>query len=392
MKQIKKLFQKAARIAAAGSIAAVSLAAMPAATASASTLYGDVNNDGSVNITDSVSLNRYLAGMIPASDINMKYTDVDKNMVIDVNDSKVLSGFLVQTVSTLPYSESGNTFNYSASSYTMPADGLRSYAKYVCSTGKRSSYQLQPASSASATSGGEDDRVLDSSANAQCIVYLSYTDGSGVGYRGSGFIVDDHVIATCAHCLYDGKTNTFNTNYKVKVYNAAGTSVVATYDAKELHVPNSYIGALGANPEDSEPVFCYDYGLIYVEEDLSAYGKMGLGAITDKFPYTSQEVYVSGFPGEVDGVGDNVHGRYVGAGNIAVYTDSTYEPYRVTYSSYASGGDSGGPVYLEYTLNGSTFRSAIGIHTSGNETGDVHSGTRITLPVLRFYQNNSNIG
>lgn len=48
-------------------------------TASASTIYGDVNNDGVVGTSDTVALNKYLSGMI--SNINMKYADVDKNTV-----------------------------------------------------------------------------------------------------------------------------------------------------------------------------------------------------------------------------------------------------------------------------------------------------------------------
>lgn len=340
-------------------------------TASASTIYGDVNNDGAVGTSDTVALNKYLSGMI--SNINMKYADVDKNTVIDVNDSKVLLKYLVHSVEFLPYSESGSTFNYL--NYIVPTDSARTYVKYNCSNGNQNTYTLQKPSSTATISGDYDDRQIDSSSNAQCIVYLTFNDSNGDAYRGSGFIVSNHIIATAAHVLYDGVA--FSTDLSVKVYNKEGTSVVAAYDASELHVPANYVNDLNDN---------YDYGLIYVEDDLSAYGNMSLGIVTNNFPNTSQAVNVSGFPGSVNNV--NTNSRYYGTGNITSSTTNS----KLYYTAYASGGDSGGPVYIEYNLKGSTFRSAIGIHTLGGSDGSVHGGVRITQPILRFYNNNPNIG
>lgn len=48
------------------------------------------------------------------------------------------------------------------------------------------------------------------------------------------------------------------------------------------------------------------------------------------------------------------------------------------------------PMY--YSLKGSTFRSAIGIHTLEKGEGTFHGGVRVTQPILRFYNNNPNIG
>lgn len=346
----------------------------------ATTVYGDVNNDGYVNIADVAQLSIFLYGSLQSSAVNLKYADVDKNTVIDVNDLKVIQNYLSGTISSLPYSESGTTFDYD--SYTFPSYTSRDYVKYDCSTGNETNYTLSPPSSLTSIgdqlrAGSIDDRILDSSANAQCIVYLSFQDSSGDYYRGSGFIVSDHVIATCAHCLYD--SSGFFTNYKVKVYNVAGTSVVATYNASELHIPQNYYNSPSA-------VGNYDYGLIYVEENLSAYGTMALGATTDNFKYTAQTVSVSGFPATVNG--SNTTYRYYGTGTISNNYFST--GFRLGYTSYTSGGDSGGPVYIEYTLGNETFRSAIGIHTGS--AGSMHIGTRISQPLLRFYYSNSNLG
>lgn len=336
--------------------------------ASDTILYGDVDGDGEISIIDATQLNRYLKGYVLTSNVNLQYADVDKNTALDVNDIKIMQNYIARTIPSLPYSESGNMFDIDT--YTVPTDVSRSYIKYDCLTRTQTSYTL---STPAARSVSVDDRILDSSANAQCIVYLSYKKSNGGSYRGTGFIVDDHIIATCAHCLYDGSA--FNTDYKVKVYNIDGTSLVATYSAKELHIPSSYYNSQSHN---------YDYGLIYVDEDLSSYGTMALGLTTNEFKSTAQTVSVSGFPGAVNGIGTTC--RYYGSGTVTTSTND----YRISYTSYTSGGDSGGPVYIDYELLNGTFRSAVGIHTHGGTT--TRSGVRITLPILRFYYNNSNIG
>lgn len=338
-----------------------------------STVYGDVNGDGIVDIADVVAANRFLRGNTPQTSVNMKYLDVDKNTVIDINDSKTINQYILRLISSLPYSESNSSFDYS--SYTLPQDSTRSYVKYNCQTGSQSTYTLNQASTASTLAGDIDDREPDSSNNAQAVVYLYSKNGTTTYIRGSGFIVSDHVIATCAHCLYDN--NSFNTNYQVRIYDTNGTSVIATYNAKELHIPSQYYNNQSID---------YDYGLIYVDEDLSTYGKISLGLPTNNFKLTSQTVNVSGFPILVN---DTLNfSRYYGVGNIISATTD----YRIYYTTYTSGGNSGGPVYIEYTLNGESFRSAIGIHTASTVNNLYHLGTRITLPVLRFYYSNSNIG
>lgn len=51
---------------------------------SASTIYGDVNNSGNVDLTDLSILSMYLSGSVSANSINKKYADVDQNTVIVV--------------------------------------------------------------------------------------------------------------------------------------------------------------------------------------------------------------------------------------------------------------------------------------------------------------------
>lgn len=53
-------------------------------------LYGDVNNDNIVNRSDAVLIHKYLAGRIAFDDRQLVVADYDRNVVINVNDSKMI--------------------------------------------------------------------------------------------------------------------------------------------------------------------------------------------------------------------------------------------------------------------------------------------------------------
>ena len=88
----------------------------------------------------------------------------------------------------------------------------RAYIYYVYDTGVSNRYFLYGQSEASADyvtmSTDIDDRARDTENTA--VVRLS------IG--GTGFIVDDHTIATAAHCLYDTKTKSFVKNMTIQIY------------------------------------------------------------------------------------------------------------------------------------------------------------------------------
>jgi len=352
---------------------------MPSVKVSATTIYGDVNNSGTVDLTDVSMLNLYLEGSVSASSINKKYADVDQNTVLDVCDLKTLKAYVTHSLSYLPYSESENTFS-DCSNYVFPSDSPRYYTKYKCSTGATSTYPLNALSNYMPRTGNIDGRQIDSSANAKSVVELEYKKNDGQWYRGSGFIVDNHIIATCAHCIYNGTS--FNTNYTIKIYDSNGSTLLNTLYAKELHVPNSYI----SNPSGTD----YDYGLIYVDSSLSSYGNIALGTATDYFMTTSSDVSISGFPGEVSGSPVGIV-RYFETGSVL----STSTDALLKSTAYVSLGDSGGPMYIEYSLNGTPFRSAIGICEGFVPTSPYNDrysvGVRITTPILRFYMDNEYI-
>ena len=70
-----------------------------------SLIYGDINLDGRIDITDAVLLNKYCAGSIEMNADALQNADCDGDKEIGNNDAIVLLKFLVQLVPTLPYSE-----------------------------------------------------------------------------------------------------------------------------------------------------------------------------------------------------------------------------------------------------------------------------------------------
>ncbi|MGN1403858.1 MAG: cohesin domain-containing protein [Ruminococcus sp.] len=74
-------------------------------TGNSSVLYGDVNCDGRVDITDSVLLNKAAAGAVKLSDAAATNADCDANGELGSNDAIVLLKFLVHLVTSLPSAE-----------------------------------------------------------------------------------------------------------------------------------------------------------------------------------------------------------------------------------------------------------------------------------------------
>ena len=68
-------------------------------------LYGDVNLDGKVDITDAVLLNKAVAGVVSLNASQQKNADCMADGELSTNDSTVLLQFLVRIVTSLPVTE-----------------------------------------------------------------------------------------------------------------------------------------------------------------------------------------------------------------------------------------------------------------------------------------------
>ena len=231
-------------------------------------------------------------------------------------------------------------------------------------------------------SGLIDDRVPDTDVSVVRLV--------AGGSVATGFIIDKHIIATAAHCVYANKA--FKSNPMVNIYNEDCTKNLKTVYPKEAHIPVKYTAYENK---------MYDYALLYVEEDLSEYGMFSLGVPTDAFMTSRASVTVSGFPALIDSLpgADSKH-RYKADGQIVDIRNYNSDLWarQIQYTAFMSGGDSGGPVYTTQTFNGQTYHTVIGINTSGwrdtesDEPSYGYFGTRITSTLLVFYYNNEKIG
>ena len=68
-------------------------------------IFGDVNLDGKVDISDAVLLNKTVAGTISLSESAKKNADCDGDGETGSNDAVVLLRFLVHLIQTLPSTE-----------------------------------------------------------------------------------------------------------------------------------------------------------------------------------------------------------------------------------------------------------------------------------------------
>ena len=75
------------------------------ASAPTQILYGDANQDGRVDITDSVVLNKAAAGAVQLSDSARANADCNADGVLGSEDATILMQFLVKLIDQLPYTE-----------------------------------------------------------------------------------------------------------------------------------------------------------------------------------------------------------------------------------------------------------------------------------------------
>ena len=257
------------------------------------------------------------------------------------------------------------------------------YRRYDCGTGAITSYTLSsvPYNNNTRDISVPENRVPDPGNTA--VVYLR-----GIG---TGFIVDDHVIATAAHCVSNWQANTFTSGLHIDICLNNANQVLATVMPSSIHVPSNYF-----TYSDEKIRSCYDYALIYVEADLSEYGIFNIGVPMDEFLDGHADVTGTGFPGTTNGNVENSNmTRYKSDGYIQFF-ENDYAPSRVlrfSASCCSSAGDSGGPLYTTtLSYDGEAYITVIGIVTGGLNNGNVYKGTsgvRMTTDLLHFYLNNS---
>ncbi|MDE5854750.1 MAG: serine protease [Ruminococcus sp.] len=262
----------------------------------------------------------------------------------------------------------------------------RAYFKYEAQTGKRISgyYMLYAPENTASTYGliGTDERVEDWSKSGVVKLITTQVDGNGNPISKqqtcvTGFVIDNHTIATAAHCVYGYKVD------NILFFDKSGNISMEITDPVEYHVPRQY--TLYKLNDD-------DYALITVSQNLRDYACFNLGYVSDKF--IGGEVSVTGFPRKSDDneifKDDDIntiyqHKMLTGNGNVTEFTENGL----VKYTNDTSRGNSGSPVYVTEKLYGKEYYTVIAINVQrGDRT--YNAGKRMTPEVLRFYKGNPN--
>ncbi len=218
---------------------------------------------------------------------------------------------------------------------------------------------------------GNDTRVVDFTKSG--VVKLMTNDG----YMGTGFVVDDHTIATAAHCVYNQSTSSVYEISSIRLFDGDGDIEKTVTNLQEIHIPRPY-----RTFSDSSN---YDYALITVGDDLSDYAIFNLGLLMDNYSSSNSAFSITGFPQVVNNTVVNSNTQdtmYTGTGSFYSATD-----YKIFYNNDTSGGNSGGPVYITTSFNNNVYYSVVGIHTTG---GTSNGATRVTTNLLQFFKNNPN--
>lgn len=408
---MKGLFKKF--VAAATAVCVCSGMVMPMKGSADGVLIGDVNNDGDVTLSDLTHLNRYLAGQVEL--VNYVSADVNQNCVVDTVDAQIILQHLTDIIPSLPYIGYGGGSSY-ASVGAAAINTLKGYTIFDATDGKMvGSYYLDsnPLSTNSRGVVGTDTRYGDNSLSGVVKIILKNQYSGEYGFA-TGFVVDEHTIATAAHCVFHKNMGTLNDSKikieKILVLNNVGNVAQVLTGAYDVHVPNAYVTYKDYADKRNR---AYDYAMITVSESLTSYANFNLGIMTDGMMSDSETIYCTGFPEKVyntvNGVMEHstvnniydMHEKYTGAGTVmaddeVVLVDVAPPPERTFYNNIDVGeGNSGGPVYVETEIGNTTYRTVIGILTGGSNNDGSEDGyniaTQMTTELLHFYKNNPNI-
>ncbi|MDE5736893.1 MAG: trypsin-like peptidase domain-containing protein [Oscillospiraceae bacterium] len=382
----------------------------------------DVNHDGSVDILDVTSINRYLSGQKTVLQYNQ--LDANQDLIVDATDADCVRAKIVKLSYTANfYSRKNNkdiAFPKIPSNITLngvsDSTASRTYRRYSYNSKKELvPYSLKPnvesvnKSNSDVdvyTIGDTDERKqakgLTENTGLVCLEIDRGLDANGERdiYKVTGFIVDDHVIATAAHCVYDTTNHCFYDNMKITTYAVNGKLTTKTLKAIEAHIPALYPVLQGQDGTSTE----YDYALITVSDDLSeekgyTHFKLGTAYNTTASYFSDTPIYITGRPDQIKTSGkwkDNTEDILYTDENKVTDTNQAVLPSKlVLFSNVDAGhGQSGSPMYtiigsrtgnnnLDYTY------VVLGIYSYGSF--DYNAGSLITNYQLQFYNNNPNI-
>ena len=177
------------------------------------------------------------------------------------------------------------------------------------------------------------------------------------GGRSTAFIVGKRLAMTCAHCVYNASSQSWDTSAYLMPHAPGNTS-----DQTIINNGTRVLKAIIPTAYKNNPTVLNDCAILIVEDDIGT----GNAILPLNFtpPTVNMPVYVIGYPSE--GLNEYVCYMHISTGKITAIVANAYR-----YNCDTVGGNSGSPVIWETTVNGVTKYNVIAIHRGGNTSYNV---------------------
>ncbi len=304
----------------------------------------------------------------------------------------LISAGLTLSVLTVPaYADAVNSSSDVASADYVQ-DGMK-LVKYNCDTGEFTNYTFTPTATYSMNEdegvspeyspNGETDaitpyavigkdnriRIEDTKTepyNNTCYMVATYSDGSKSGVF-SGFMLGPNSAVTAAHCMYSHKNGKYAKSVTVIPAKNGSLEPYGSSTSSNIIYKDEYVAK--ESRED-------DWAIIELKSSDIGNRTGWLGLKWQTASFNDTDVENTGYPARSDKfTKQNSSNSYMflGAGKIRTTNSNGASGRGTLYGDWdASGGNSGGPVFANYTDSGHT---AIGILTAGTDDGDTYSSS-----------------
>ena len=211
-----------------------------------------------------------------------------------------------------------------------------------------------------------------------------------VGYTGTGAIVGDNAILTCAHAFIKSNGELWDLS-GLQIVNSTESNNSGDNSCRKLvitgyHVPKQYV----ENKKNGASTEGYDYAVITAKidngdgtySDLSEYGHFDMGiplkSLINK-PDALKTVRVSGFVYD-DIFKDNITYAVL---KTSTGTVSNIKEKVIYHNAVIAQGTSGAPIYIEKNYNGNSYQTIVGVVSS--------SSAKVDRMMLKFALSNPNV-
>ena len=216
---------------------------------------------------------------------------------------------------------------------------------------------------------GEDNRKVVNKTTTKPyspIVYLEMETESGINTRGTGVMISEDVVLTCAHNVNNSE---FGKSKAIIAYPGRNSN---SYPYGKIPVAKAYT----FSNYDKKFEMSKDLAILRLAEPIGY--KCGYQTPINANIINKMKVRICGYPKEVKGQEDS-HQMWEHTGFIR-----KIDMDMIKYDVDTSGGQSGSPIY-------NSNNQIIGIHTKGRLNSEYNSGVRINAEKLKWINKYLNI-